>query len=137
MSARLALGLSLFFGLVVGSLLYANRPKEPTARVAGEVHETLVLGKDLYETNCAACHGQDGWGYAQTDVPAPALNGSEHAWHHPDEQILELIKRGGKLMPAVGANWTDKEIEAVWAYVKQWWTPEQRRLQAGEIGETF
>jgi mono/diheme cytochrome c family protein len=33
-------------------------------------------------------------------------------------------------MPAVGPEWPDEDITAVLAYVKQWWSPEQRTFQA-------
>ena len=96
--------------------------------------EILALGETIYSANCASCHGADGEGYASIQN-APALNGSEHAWHHPDEQIISLIRQGGMQMPAVGAAWSDGEIEAVLSYVKAWWTPQQRDAQAGTIGE--
>ena len=94
----------------------------------------LALGETIYSANCASCHGAEGEGYASIQN-APALNGSEHSWHHPDEQIIGLIRQGGMQMPAVGADWSDKEVEAVLGYVKAWWTPQQRKAQAGTIGE--
>lgn len=96
--------------------------------------DVLALGETIYSANCASCHGADGEGYASIQN-APALNGSEHAWHHPDEQIISLIRQGGMQMPAVGETWSDGEIEAVLSYVKAWWTPQQRDAQAGTIGE--
>ena len=49
--------------------------------------QQVLQGRDLYQTNCSACHGAEGSGYARAGVAAPALNGDEHAWHHPDSQI--------------------------------------------------
>ena len=91
--------------------------------------EQVAKGRDIYQANCATCHGADGAGYAQTNVPAPALTGTEHAWHHPDSQIAGFIRNGVGQMPAVGANWSDEDIDAVLSYIKQWWEPEQLAYQ--------
>ena len=93
--------------------------------------ETLSLGADLYSANCATCHGAQGEGQGNV----PALNGSQHAWHHSDEQIISQIRQGGMAMPAVGADWSDEDVAAVVSYVKAWWTPQQRAAQAGTLGE--
>ena len=131
-----ALGLLLLIGIVGGALLFANRPSsKPNTDVPIEMTEQLVLGEMIYQANCSQCHGNEGAGYAQEGMPAPALNGSEHAWHHPDAQMLTLIRQGGNMMPAVGADWDDEAVEAVWAYVKQWWSAEQKKSQRGSIGE--
>lgn len=97
--------------------------------------EVLAEGEALYAESCATCHGDDREGFVQPAVPAPPLDGSAHSWHHSDEQIIGLIRRGGSMMPAVGANWNDEEIEAVLAFVKSGWAPWQREAQAGQIGE--
>ncbi len=89
----------------------------------------VMAGRELYAANCATCHGAEGQGYAQAGVPAPALNGDMHAWHHPDSQIASFIRYGQGQMPAVGASWSDEEIAAVLAYIKQWWEPEQLAAQ--------
>lgn len=91
--------------------------------------QQVAEGRDLYQANCSSCHGADGTGYAQTGVPAPALNGSMHAWHHPDAQIAGFLRNGVGQMPAVGADWTDEEIDATLSYIKQWWEPEQLAYQ--------
>jgi mono/diheme cytochrome c family protein len=133
---RNILGFTLLLVLVGGALLYANRSQaKRTVQIDTSQNAQLALGETIYQANCVACHGIDGAGYAQKGLPAPAINGTEHAWHHPDEQILALLQQGGNLMPAVGANWSNQEREAVWAYVKQWWTPQQRKAQSGTIGE--
>ncbi len=133
---RNLLGFTLLLVLSGGALLYSNRSQaKRTVKIDTSQNVQLALGETIYKSNCIACHGEDGSGYAQPDIPAPAINGTEHAWHHPDEQILALLQQGGNLMPAVGANWSNEEREAVWAYVKQWWSPQQRKAQSGTIGE--
>lgn len=116
-------------GLLVGYRVLSNRP-EPSTAVSPEV---LALGEERFASACAACHGAEGQGGAAANVPA--LNGSMHAWHHSDEQLIAQIRGGGMSMPAVGAEWSDEEIAAVISYFKQWWSPQQRRGQQGTLGE--
>jgi len=126
-------------GIVVNVIIVFATREPRTADTAGTtlglVDVSLVRGAQLYAANCASCHGTSGAGYALPGVPAPALDATEHAWHHPDEQILELLRAGGTQMPAVGSGWTTDDLASVLAYVKQWWTPDQRRAQRGTIGE--
>ncbi len=113
-----------------GALLVNSNRQKPSA---ADTELTLRLGETVYQENCAACHGERGEGHIQLD--APALDGTEHAWHHSDTQIIGLIRTGGQQMPPVGANFTPEEVDAVIAYVKQWWTLQQRNAQQGTIGE--
>ena len=78
------------------------------------------------QENCVACHGENGQGYI-----GPALNGSAHAWHHPDPLLVSFIRDGipDTQMPAQRDNLTDEEIDAVISYMKSWWSPRQRRMQ--------
>ena len=116
-------------GLGVNALVWFAPGREQEVSTVQELPsypvEQVMQGRELYAANCATCHGANGAGYAQAGVPAPALNGTMHAWHHPDAQIAGFIRNGVRQMPAVGADWTDEEIDAVLSYVKQWWEPEQ------------
>lgn len=97
--------------------------------------EVLLHGEDLYKASCASCHGVDGEGNNQAQIPA--LNGSMHSWHHNDDYLINQIRYGATNMPAVGANegWTDADVEAALTYFKQWWTNQQKKVQQGSIGE--
>ncbi|MCP4139736.1 MAG: cytochrome c [Chloroflexi bacterium] len=114
----------LFWGvLIIGLTLWLtsqkNRPSE--ALVSDDI---LLLGKEVYAENCATCHGATGEGHAKIQS-APALNSSEHAWHHADGQLQRLITDGGKIMPSFGEKLTDDEIVAVIRYFQTWWTQSQ------------
>ena len=72
-----------FWGIfIIGLTLWLtaekNRPAEALAN-----DEVLALGAEVYSANCATCHGTEGEGHGEIEV-APALNATEHAWHHPD-----------------------------------------------------
>jgi len=55
----------------------------------------IVRGGQLFSVNCAECHGDLAQGHPrwqQLDVngryPAPPLNGTGHAWHHPKTTLV-------------------------------------------------
>jgi len=94
--------------------------------------DSPAAGRALFEAYCAECHGPLGEGHA---IPsAPALDASEHAWHHPDWQLQQFI-RDGKFsfgpvaMPTFRDKLTDEQIDHVLAYLKTLWTQEQRQTQ--------
>lgn len=130
----------------VRSLLPTISPAniEELAQLADE--ETLQLGQVVYEQRCAECHGIDGEGQFP-DAPmqpdetgrfgAPPHNENGHTWHHDDNLIYQIINEGGMgtadafyPMPAFGEILTQEEIVAVVAYIKTFWTEEQRLMQA-------
>jgi mono/diheme cytochrome c family protein len=104
----------------------------------------LARGKQVYEANCASCHGLNGEGEnplaplepgADGLFPAPPHDSTGHTWHHADALIEQIIREGRiddgfKPMPAFGEQLTDAEIEAVMTYIKTWWTADQRNVQA-------
>ena len=100
----------------------------------------LALGKIVYETNCAACHGVQGegqpnWKQAGPDgkLPAPPHDSTGHTWHHPDGLLLEIIANGGGApnsdMPAYAETLTQTEMEAVLAYIKTFWDARDLEFQ--------
>ncbi len=87
-------------------------------------------GKVLYERFCMGCHGDQGQGYIQPD--APPLNADGEVWQYTDEEITQFIIRdGGEVMPAMEDSLTDEEVQLIYDYIKEWWTPEQRAAQPG------
>ena len=117
-------------------------------RMGSQVWTTaqITRGKGLYDIHCASCHGknlqgQPGWRspLANGRMPAPPHDGSGHSWHHSDEALTGITKFGLKPyvndayesdMPAFGAVLSDKDIAAVWAYIKSTWPGRQRAYQA-------
>lgn len=108
--------------------------------------EVVTPGEQAYQVNCASCHGANGegqrnWQSRREDgtLPAPPHDASGHTWHHPDEVLLDIVRRGGQAvyggpelksgMPAFGGQLTDVEIEAVLAYLKTLWGDEKRQYQ--------
>lgn len=130
----------------VRSLLPTQSPADVDAMAQLADEETLQLGQGVYEQSCAECHGIDGEGQFPDDpmkpdetgrIGAPPHNGDGHTWHHDDDLIIQIINEGGMgtadsfyPMPAFGETLTQEEIGAVVAYIKTFWTEEQRMIQA-------
>ncbi len=92
-------------------------------------------GQQIYQDNCAQCHGSDGEGapnWRKQDpsgkFPAPPLNGSGHAWHHPRELLRMTIRLGGTplggSMPPFGGKLNAAEIDSVIAWMQSHWSNE-------------
>ena len=108
--------------------------------------ETLKQGGRLYQTNCAACHGERGEGKPNWKSPLadgsylpPPHDGSGHTWHHADGLLFGIVQKGGAFaapqgfkssMPAWSGRLSDAEIVAVLEYIKTFWEPWQREAQA-------
>jgi mono/diheme cytochrome c family protein len=104
--------------------------------------KTIARGKQVYVEYCAVCHGanlegQPNWRERRPDgkLPAPPHDASGHTWHHSDDQLFDMTKRGTAAL--VGGNYqtdmrefgsllSDADIRAVLAYIKSTWPPEIR-----------
>lgn len=107
--------------------------------------DIFKLGQTVYNTQCASCHGVNGEGQfpdapLEPDITgrygAPPHDDTGHTWHHDDDLIIRIIREGGMgdpvnfyVMPALGSALSEDEIEAVIAYIKTMWTPEQQIVQ--------
>lgn len=73
------------------------------------------LGEQTYTAACATCHGLDGQGGVA--ARAPRLAGSALVGN---PQAVEAIVRNGRnLMPAVGAGWSDGQMDALTSYLEE------------------
>lgn len=92
-------------------------------------------GNELFQQNCAVCHGQNAEGTsdwkkrdANGNFPPPPLDGSAHAWHHSLAQLARSIKEGGiklgGVMPPFGDQLSEQQVLAVIAYFQSKWPDE-------------
>ena len=138
--------MKLILSVVFSILLLGNNGGAHTHFPITNKNEiTLVLGKALYEKNCASCHainlsGAKNWKVGKDEdgqrLPPP-LNGTGHTWHHSDKLLQGIIKNGlayyiqdykGK-MGAFGDVLNDKEIDSVLAYIKSYWNKDNYEHQ--------
>ena len=107
----------------------------------------VALGAKVYAEHCASCHGaklvgQPDWRQrgANGRMPAPPHDESGHTWHHPDDVLFGITKRGlvppyaparyESDMPAFGGKLADEEIWAALAYIKSHWSAQVLPLRA-------
>ena len=95
---------------------------EPEGRALARQQEQQSLaehGAELFQTNCASCHGTEG-----TGGTAPALNSQQFLTSATDEQIEQLIAVGvpGTDMSAYALDYggplTIEQIEAITTYLR-------------------
>jgi cytochrome c oxidase subunit II len=70
------------------------------------------LGKELFVGVCAKCHGFRGQGAIGPALTAPSVAADRRT-------LAQTIRNGIRTMPAVGKNWTDREVNAVIDYIKR------------------
>ena len=96
--------------------------------------EEIALGQEVYDENCAECHGKNLEGEANWQMQnednsfrSPPHDANGHTWHHGDSTLIESIVLGGdrlpdniggfSQMPAYGTTLTFEEIAAVLTYI--------------------
>ena len=112
-------------------------PATETLTVKRTVTDPALLkkGRELYLKNCTVCHGINAEGatdWQQRDkdgkFPAPPLNGTGHAWHHPMSALKDTIKNGtqrlGGNMPPWKDRLSDAEIEQIIYWFQSQWPDE-------------
>jgi mono/diheme cytochrome c family protein/uncharacterized cupredoxin-like copper-binding protein len=116
----LTVGLVFMMLLVAGFITYKIR--EPDLRrdaTAQQQSSYQQIGRQLFATNCASCHGKGGNGGS-----APVLNSKEFLKGATDGQIERIVGGGisGTEMPAwaldFGGTLTDEQIQQLTTYLR-------------------
>jgi len=102
----------------------------------------VKLGKNIYQENCAACHGANLQGPENPEDygkrKPPRLDANGHGSHHSDQVHFKQIELGsrdrfGKLidgrMPSFHDVLKDHEIWATISYIKSHWPNNMRMKQ--------
>ena len=85
--------------------------------------ETVTLGEEVFQTNCASCHGEGGIGDGSeaADLSANPSNliDQEYMANVTDEQLFQVISDGDEpTMPAFGEQLSPEERWALTAYLR-------------------
>lgn len=107
---------------------------EPVATSRWYSEAQVEVGREVFRQNCALCHGENAEGaegdwrerLADGSFRPPPLDGSAHAWHHPQEILLRVIDYGGEAMggkmPAfIDVLEQDEKLAAI-AFFQDFWT---------------
>lgn len=134
----------LIVGAAIGYVA-AQRGNFSKSRNSSDLSPSLVAkGESLYKKNCIGCHGEKGIGENPRDIyakdgkgnyVAPPLNESAHAWHHTDEQLIEIILDGSSRNPRMIA-WKSQQLSiddarALVEYIKSLWSERIRKYCQG------
>jgi cytochrome c oxidase cbb3-type subunit 3 len=86
--------------------------------------EQALSGREVYERNCARCHGKDGRG--TKDMPsAKDLTNATAMRELPDERLRGVIMEGKPPnMPAFGGELMEPSLKVLVAYVRSLSDPE-------------
>ncbi len=117
-------------GLVVAFVASGNVALAETGKPPDP--EAAKRGQALYAEHCVSCHGERGIG--EPDIPwsirlpgyytAPALDDSQHAWHHSDEALVRTILEGSPRTPRM-PGWkkvlSPADAQDIVAYMKSLW----------------
>lgn len=129
----------------VVALVLLQRPKPPPLMADAANATQVAAGQVIYAAQCASCHGdrlqgQPNWKERRVDgkLPAPPHDPTGHTWHHPDQQLFDIIQRGvAAIVPdyqsdmiGFGDKLSDADIWAVLAYIKSTWPPDIQAKQA-------
>lgn len=125
-------------GLLFG-LFYSPQPE-----IDPNNADQVALGRRIYAQHCARCHGANLEGEANWKerkpngrLPAPPHDVTGHTWHHPNQQLMLITKKGLSAvvtgyesdMPAFEGALTDGEIAAVLAFIQSSWPADIRDRQ--------
>lgn len=134
-------GAAPWVGVVVGALLSGCGVEAPSSGVDPRDAAQVALGSTIYTANCASCHGanlegQPDWRRRLPSgrLPAPPHDATGHTWHHPNADLLALIRDGmvpplapagyESDMPAFAGTLSEDEMRAVLAYIQSTWPAE-------------
>ena len=109
-SSRLAKTLTLALACLALSSAGCSTHGDARAQAADPARE-------LFERNCAACHGQQGEGKQIGTLKAPSLREGRAATD-TDERLLTQIHDGGNGMPPFKYSLTDEQIDDLLRFVR-------------------
>ena len=122
---QIPLGMAVL-GAIVFAVMYVLQPetrsvaKSPEIRVP-EFSASALVGRDVYQKSCVACHGQNAVGSRQGP---PLVHRVYEPSHHTDSHFRAAVNRGVQAhhwnfgnMPRIGLS--DAETQRVIQYVRE------------------
>ncbi|MDX1939392.1 MAG: cytochrome c [Saprospiraceae bacterium] len=111
-------------------------------RLADPLSDSINRGKDVYTTNCVACHQADGKGIAKV---FPPLAKSDYLMADKERSIAQVLYGADKEMVVNGETYnvpmlgfsalSDQEIADVLNYVRNTWGNKGKIVTAEEVAK--
>ncbi len=97
-------------------------PTETPASSGPELSNSALLGKEVFDANCAICHGADVMG---TGTGPPLIDRIYEPGHHSDVSIRSAVRNGvpqhhwwfGNMPPVAGVS--DAAVENLICYIRE------------------
>jgi cbb3-type cytochrome c oxidase subunit III len=111
--------IAIVVGILVLSFSILYHPI-PSSEGFVEAASDQASGKDIYQKNCASCHGSDGQAKTFRGKLTHAQNLASADWQagNTDEDIAEAIRTGPKKMPSFAKKLSAADVTAVTRYVR-------------------
>lgn len=104
-----------FIGFIVLTAVLAANSLSPKVTGNELITQTDESGAELFQNNCARCHGADGTGGKGPDLTSEKRQAK---WKESDEKLVKKITKGGLFMPKFGKKLKPEEIKAIADYVR-------------------
>ncbi len=97
-------------------------PAATSASSGPELSNSALMGKEVFDTNCALCHGADVMG---TGTGPPLIDRIYEPGHHSDVSIRSAVRNGvpqhhwwfGNMPPVAGVS--DAAVENLICYIRE------------------
>src|SRR5687767_8828692 len=91
---------------------------------SSENAEAVAAGEKIYQKQCLICHGDNGKGEGKN--AGTSINNQQYLNSVSDKDIYNSVKFGreGTGMPSYGPRLTEKELNNVVAYIRNWQSEE-------------
>jgi mono/diheme cytochrome c family protein len=88
---------------------------------AAATPDQFAPARATFKKNCSECHGENGTGGLKTvdgkKLKVPNL-GEGHALHHPDDDFIKQITKGGDGMPAFKDKLTPEQMNDLVRFIR-------------------
>ena len=103
------------------TILAAARAGTNASPIQDKKRQGALSAATVYAKNCATCHGKDGQAKTFKAKFNHARNLSDAVWQQSvsDEHLFNSISNGKGKMPSFGKKFSESEINALVAYVRQ------------------
>jgi len=104
--------------------------QEGNGQQGGDGEQLIQQGEQVFESNCASCHGQNGQGQV-----GPALSGNEFVTQQDPSDVIDTVLHGRSQMPAFEDQLSDEEIAAVISFIRNSWDNSASNVSPDQIGQ--